>query len=110
MGADRAGDRGDAGLRAGGRRAEPGDARPEGAGPALAARLARQVTEEGSGWAYLLSGAPVTRRVARLRRNLGERLTCARFGTVREMADALLAEASIRPMAVPARAEASATA
>ena len=86
------------------RRRRLGDVAPAGTGPALAERMARQVAEEGSTLAYLLSGAPLTRRIARLRRNIDERLVCARHAGVREMADALIAAAAIpRPQALEAR-------
>jgi SAM-dependent methyltransferase len=75
------------------RRRRLDDARPGGTGPALAERIARQVASTGSPLRYLLSGAPVTRRLARLRRNIDERLVCARHAGVREMADALIAAA-----------------
>ena len=70
------------------------DAAPMGANPALAERLARQVTTQGRPLAYLLSGSPVTRRVARLRRNIGEWLVCRRHASVRQMAEAVLARAT----------------
>ena len=74
------------------------DAAPLGANPALAERVARQVATEGRPLAYLLSGSPVTRRVSRLRRNIGEWLVCSRYATVRERADAVLARAvPVRP-------------
>lgn len=75
------------------RRRRAGDAAPTGAGPALADRLARQVASTGSPLGYVLSGAPLTRRAARLRRTLGEWIVCARYPTVRAMADAVLDEA-----------------
>lgn len=74
------------------RRAE--DSAPTGAGPALADRLARQVATEGRTLAYLLSGSPITRRVARLRRNIDEWRGCLRHDTVRGMADAVLDQAA----------------
>lgn len=74
------------------RRAE--DRAPAGAGPALAELLARQVATEGRLLAYLLSGSPITRRVARLRRNIDEWRVCLRHDTVRGMADAVLARAA----------------
>ena len=74
------------------RRAE--DSVPAGAGPALAERLARQVATEGRALAYLLSGSPITRRVARLRRNIDEWRVCLRHDTVRGMADAVLDQAA----------------
>ncbi|WP_237216710.1 class I SAM-dependent methyltransferase [Falsiroseomonas oryziterrae] len=72
------------------RRRRAGDRPPTGAGTALAERLARQVATKGRALDYLLSGAPVTRRVARLRRNIEEQVVCARHATVRDMADAIL--------------------
>lgn len=72
------------------RRRRAGDAPPAGADPSLAERLARQVATTGRPLSYLLSGAPITRRIARLRRNMEERLVCARYATVRDMADAIL--------------------
>lgn len=78
------------------------DVAPVGANPALAERLASQVATEGRPLAYLLSGSPVTRRIARLRRNIDEWLVCSRHVTVREMADAILAQAvRVRPSFVP---------
>lgn len=77
------------------RRRRADDVAPSGTGPGLAARIARQVAEEGSPWAYLLSGAPATRRIARLRRTIDEHLVCARHPGVRAMADALIAAAAI---------------
>ena len=74
------------------RRAE--DVAPSGAGPALAERLARQVATEGRALAYLLSGSPITRRVARLGRNIDEWRVCLRHATVRDMADAVLDQAA----------------
>lgn len=72
------------------RRRRVEDSPPSGAGVGLADRVARQVATMGSPLAYLLSGAPITRRVARLRRNIGERIVCIRHTTVRGMADAVL--------------------
>ncbi len=74
------------------RRAE--DVAPTADGPALAERLARQVATEGRALAYLLSGSPITRRVARLRRNIDEWWVCLRHATVRGMADAVLDQAA----------------
>lgn len=79
------------------------DSAPVGANPPLAERLARQVTTQGHPLAYLLSGSPVTRRVARLRRNIGEWLVCRRHASVRQMADAVLARAAREPKALTAR-------
>jgi 2-polyprenyl-3-methyl-5-hydroxy-6-metoxy-1,4-benzoquinol methylase len=70
------------------RRAE--DTPPAGADASLAERLARQVATTGRPLSYILSGAPVARRVSRLRRNIEERVVCARHATVRDMADAIL--------------------
>lgn len=72
------------------RQRRPGDTPPAGTGAELADRLARQVATKGRPLAYLLSGAPITRRAARLRRNIEERIVCARHATVRGMADAIL--------------------
>jgi SAM-dependent methyltransferase len=72
------------------RRRRLGDTAPAGADAALAERLARQVATTGGALPYLLSGAPITRRVSRLRRNIEERVVCARYATVRGMADAIL--------------------
>lgn len=83
------------------RKRREGDAPPTGAGPDLAERLALQVATKGSPLSYLLSGAPLLRRVARLRRNIEERLVCARHACVRDMADALLATARPRAEAGP---------
>lgn len=77
------------------RKRRPGDAPPAGAGPELAERLLRQVATAGSPLAYLLSGAPFTRRAARLRRNIEERITCASHATVRAMADAVITAAGL---------------
>lgn len=67
------------------------DAPPARTGPALAERIAAQVAEEQSALAYLLSGAPFTRRWHRLRRNVDEALLLRRHASVRAMADALIA-------------------
>jgi 2-polyprenyl-3-methyl-5-hydroxy-6-metoxy-1,4-benzoquinol methylase len=75
------------------RRRHTGDPQPMGADAMLAESLAAQVATAGDPLAYLLSGAPVTRRVARLLRNMEERLVCARHATVRDMADATIAAA-----------------
>lgn len=72
------------------RRRQAGDPLPTGTGAALADRLARQVATSGRPFAYLLSGAPLTRRVARLRRNIDEWLECSRHATTRDMADAII--------------------
>jgi SAM-dependent methyltransferase len=72
------------------RKRRDGDAAPVGAGPELAQSLARQMATEARPLAYLLSGKPFTRRLARLRRNIGEWLICRRHASVRDMADALL--------------------
>lgn len=70
------------------------DPAPVGASPALAERLVCQVATEGRPLAYFLSGSPVTRRIARLRRNIDEWLVCSRHASVREMADAVLDRAA----------------
>lgn len=71
----------------------PDDPPPARTGPDLAARIARQVAQDQSALAYLLSGAPFTRRWHRLRRNLDEALVVRRHASVRAMADALIAAA-----------------
>lgn len=72
------------------RRRRPGDTPPVGANAALAEQLARQLATTGRPLSYLLSGAPITRRMLRLRRNIEEQVVCARYATVREMADSVL--------------------
>lgn len=67
-----------------------GDAPPAGTGTEHADRLARQIGTAGRPLSYLLSGSPILRRIARLRRNIDERIVCSRYATVREMADAVL--------------------
>ncbi len=66
------------------------DLPPAGTGTELAERLARQIATAGRPLAYLLSGSPIERRTARLRRNIDERIVCTRYATVRDMADAIL--------------------
>ncbi len=85
------------------RKRRANDPAPTGANPALADRLARQVATRGHPLAYLLSGRPVTRRVARLRRNIGEWLVCRRHDSVRQMAEAVLSGAAPHPAAQAAR-------
>lgn len=51
------------------RKRSAGDLPPTGTGAELAERLARQIATMGRPRAYLLSGSPLQRRVARLRRN-----------------------------------------
>ncbi|MFN8983281.1 MAG: class I SAM-dependent methyltransferase [Alphaproteobacteria bacterium] len=80
------------------RKSRLGDTPPSGAGPELAEKLIRQMANEARPTAYLLSGKPFTRRLARLRRNLNEWLTVRRHDSVRDMADALLNEARSLPM------------
>ncbi len=80
------------------RKSREGDRPPDGAGPVLAEKLIEQITSEARPAAYLLSGKPLTRRLARLRRNMNEWLVGRRHASVREMADALLSEARIQPM------------
>lgn len=72
------------------RRRRADDTAPAGAGPALADMLARQLATSGRPLAYVLSGAPVTRRVARIRRTIDEWIVCSRYATVTEMADAII--------------------
>lgn len=79
------------------RKSRAGDAAPSGAGPELAERLAQQMATEAHPMAYLLSGKPFTRRIARLRRNIDEWLVCRRHASVGDMAAALVANAAIRP-------------
>jgi hypothetical protein len=55
-----------------------------------AAAAARQVATQGMALAYVLSGSPLTRRVARLRRNIDDWRIYARYPTVTVMVDALL--------------------
>ena len=81
------------------RKRRDSDPAPLGAGPALAERLARQLATTGSPLGYLWSGAPVIRRLARLRRNVDEWLVCRRHPSVRAMADAILTAPSARPPA-----------
>lgn len=75
------------------RRRRAGDTAPTGADALLAERLAKQVATSGHPLRYLLSGAPIGRRISRLRRNINEQVVCARYATVREMADAILTAA-----------------
>ncbi|RVT99313.1 class I SAM-dependent methyltransferase [Rhodovarius crocodyli] len=76
------------------RKWRPDDEPPTGADAALAARLRQLVTSDSRPLAYLLSGSPVRRRVARLRRNIDEYLVCRRHDCIREMADAVIAAAA----------------
>lgn len=80
------------------RKTHKGDKPPSGAGPELAEQLIQQMAHEASPTAYLLSGKPFTRRLARLRRNVNEWLIVRRHASVKEMADALLNQARILPM------------
>lgn len=82
------------------------DAAPIEANAMLAERLVQQVTKDGHALAYILSGRPVVRRAARLQRTVNEWLVCARYATVREMADAVLSQASASRPAVAQRAAA----
>jgi 2-polyprenyl-3-methyl-5-hydroxy-6-metoxy-1,4-benzoquinol methylase len=82
------------------RRAE--DPAPEGTGPALAARLARQVRTQQSPLAYLLSGAPFTRRWHRLRRNLEERRALRGHATLQDLAETLIRQAGLGAGSWPA--------
>ncbi|MBS7788545.1 class I SAM-dependent methyltransferase [Roseococcus sp. SDR] len=77
------------------RRAE--DAPPLGADAAHAEALWRQMTQEQSRRAYLLSAAPITRRWQRLIRNIGEHVTTRRHATIRAMGEALLDAAALEP-------------
>jgi 2-polyprenyl-3-methyl-5-hydroxy-6-metoxy-1,4-benzoquinol methylase len=71
--------------KAGELQAEPAQPDPE-----LADRLFRQMRRDQGFAAYVLSGAPFTRRWNRLRRNLDEWRTVRRFATIRAMADAVI--------------------
>jgi 2-polyprenyl-3-methyl-5-hydroxy-6-metoxy-1,4-benzoquinol methylase len=74
------------------------------ADPAEALRLMRQVRQEQGALAYLLSGAPFTRRWHRLRRNIDE-AWLLRTAPLEALAERLIAEARIpRGQAAPRRA------
>lgn len=60
------------------RRRAPGDRAPTGTGTELADGIFTQVTQRQTGLAYLLSGAPFSRRWHRLRRNIDEALVLRR--------------------------------
>jgi len=79
------------------RKHRKGDAPPQGADAALAAKLIAQMAGEQTAAAYFLSAAPFTRRWQRLRRNIGEQWVTRRHATIREMAEALLDEAGLEP-------------
>jgi SAM-dependent methyltransferase len=64
--------------------------------PAEAERIIRQVREEQGALAYLLSGAPFSRRWHRLRRNI-EEARLLRSGPLEAIAERLIAEAAIPP-------------
>jgi 2-polyprenyl-3-methyl-5-hydroxy-6-metoxy-1,4-benzoquinol methylase len=72
------------------RRRQVCDREPTGTGTALADQLAQQVATSGRPLSYLLSGAPLSRRMSRLRRNIDEWVVCSRYETTRDMADALI--------------------
>ena len=72
------------------RKRRNGDVAPVGAGPELAENLVRQMATEAQPLAYLVSGKPFKRRLARLLRNIDEWRVCRRHASVRDMADALL--------------------
>lgn len=72
------------------RRRQAGDREPDASGVALADRLAGQIATSGHPLAYLLSGAPLERRMSRLRRNIDEWIVCSRYETTRDMADAII--------------------
>lgn len=77
------------------RKRMPGDQPPAGADTAHAEALWRQMTQQQSRGAYLLSAAPLTRRWQRLVRNIGEHVTTRRYATIRAMAEALLDQAAL---------------
>jgi hypothetical protein len=77
------------------RKRMPGDQPPAGADAAHAEALWRQMTQQQSRGAYLLSAAPLTRRWQRLVRNIGEHVTTRRHATIRAMAEALLDQAAL---------------
>lgn len=83
------------------RKLRPEDTAPAPAGSALAERIAHQVTTKGRLLSYLLSGSPITRRLARLRRNVDEWLVCVRHGSARAMADAILNDAGLMRLRHP---------
>jgi SAM-dependent methyltransferase len=64
--------------------------------PGLRDRLVRQIHTEQNTLEYFLSGAPLTRRWNRLRRNIDEFETVRTFKTVREMANAVIEAGKIR--------------
>ena len=63
----------------------------------VAETLLRQLANEQSFAAYVLSGAPFSRRWRRLQRNVDELATVRRYASVREMADAILDATPIHP-------------
>ncbi len=77
------------------RKRQPRDRPPAGADATHAAQLWRQMTEDQSRRAYLLSAAPITRRWQRLLRNIGEHATTRRHATIRAMAEALMDQAAL---------------
>lgn len=79
------------------RKRRPGDAPPTGADATHAAALWRQMTQEQSRGAYLLSAAPLTRRWQRLLRNIGEHVVTRRHRGIRAMGEALLDAAALEP-------------
>jgi 2-polyprenyl-3-methyl-5-hydroxy-6-metoxy-1,4-benzoquinol methylase len=77
------------------RRRVPEDRAPTGTGPELADRLFTQVTQSQTAMAYLLSGAPFSRRWHRLRRNIGEALVLRRVDAWPDFARRRIAAASL---------------
>ncbi len=75
--------------------------------PGLAPRLKAQFREEQSTLAYVLSGAPIHRRWARLLRNIDELQTVRRYPTVQAMADAIVEAARIKPSGTSPRQKAA---
>lgn len=65
--------------------------------PGVAEALQNQLSNEQSFGAYVLSGAPFSRRWRRLQRNLDEFATVRRYTCVKEMADAILDATPIHP-------------
>ena len=77
------------------RKRTPQDRPPTGADATHADALWRQMTQDQSRGAYLLSAAPITRRWQRLLRNIGEHAVTRRHATIRAMAEALLDQAAL---------------
>jgi 2-polyprenyl-3-methyl-5-hydroxy-6-metoxy-1,4-benzoquinol methylase len=77
------------------RRRLSGDPAPEGTGGALAERIFEEVTRRQTGRAYLLSGAPFSRRWHRLRRNIDEALVLRRVDHWPDFARRRIADAGL---------------